>query len=31
MMCNKNVTTYDKLTGGRIETDTEIILRYAYF
>lgn len=31
MMCNKDVTTDDKLTGGRIETDTEIILRYAYF
>lgn len=36
MMCNKDVTTDDKLTGdkltgGLIETDTEIILRYAYF
>lgn len=31
MVYNEDMTNNDKSTGGRIETDTEIILRYAYF
>ena len=31
MVYNEEMTNNDKSTGGRIETDTEIILRYAYF
>lgn len=31
MVYNEGMTNNDKSTGGSIETDTEIILRYAYF